>query len=296
MGKLKMLRILLYFIMIISNFHTALPFFSPATDKFETRTGWRTYYHVTREENIDCIKKEGLLPKFGGINLGMSELYKLSHNNQDTYTKESVGYIHITPSWATLTQYSNHMLGLLEKLNRLEIFKNFPIILKHDSHKHIFACNDPHDKEALRSRQAICPNKIFILASYRPSLKEEGDYLDDKKECFWLPLKKWDSSLYIPAYPETDSNKFLFDDDTIRKLLEDRIVIYSRSGLNKKKVAKYLYIDPKTLNKFINKDPTLRISTKERIINNFFQCFLDLTQYDKHFVILNKEHREEAIH
>jgi hypothetical protein len=251
---------------------------------FDVKERWTTYYHVTRQDNLESIRKEGLLTFYGGMKQkqGMSIL-----REDDVFIKESMNHVHVATDWETANRYAEHMLALREKaLHPKDISKiDMPVFLKCDTHKGTFS-QDPHDV-ALRTKHDIHTGNVFILV-IRPHLNSQGyytfDYTNEDKESFWLPLANWNPSLYKPAYPETDKKVIQLDESTIRQLLAKRIERYSHQKLNKGMAAKEVGVCSATLDKFLHQDLSLLTSTKQKIINNFCQHFASITHYDYHFI------------
>ncbi|MDP3372444.1 MAG: hypothetical protein Q8S21_06130 [Candidatus Paracaedibacteraceae bacterium] len=255
-------------------------------EAFDVKEGWATYYHVTRQENLKSIRKEGLLTLYGGTKnvRGMSAL-----KNDSTYLKESMNYVHFGVPWEAATRYAQHMLKLVEgNLGPYEDIrtKDMPVVLKCDAYQGTFT-KDPHDKEAIRTKIDVPVSNVFILVT-RQCIDNQGSYtsseIDEDEKSFWVPLKNWDARLQKPAYPNKDNNILQLDEHTIHQLLTKRIELYSRYKLNKGDAAREIGVCSKTLDKFLCKDLSLRQSTKQRIINSFCRHFSSITRFDYHFI------------
>ena len=255
-------------------------------DVFDVKEGWTTYYHVTRQENLKSIKKDGLLTFYGGTKQirGMSAL-----EDNRMYLRESMNHIHFGTQWQAASRYAQHMMKLITEDHQSADYipeKDMPVILKCDAYKGKFT-QDPHDSQAIRTKIDVSVNNVFILVTRSCMDDHEGytsNETDEDEESFWLPLKNWDPRLQKPAYPDRDKGILQLDERTIRRLLAGRIELYSHSKLNKGDAAREVGVCTQTLDKFLDKDLSLRLSTKRKIINNFCKHFSRITRYDYHFV------------
>lgn len=189
----------------------------------EKKTGFHTYYHTTRIENIDSIKKDGLLPGYGASKekKGMSCLHQSALTKQ--FTQGSLNTVCVSQDWETLVRYTEHMAKLLglEKLpahSYSKLFSDFPVVLKVDAHKYTFS-PDPDDKKGLCVENKIPPDDIFVL------VKENTEYtIDDQDEdAVWLPLSQYSPTSYKPAYCDTDNKDLKLDIHMKYVFLEKRI-------------------------------------------------------------------------
>jgi len=182
-------------------------------DVLDVKEGWTTYYHVTRQENLESIRKSGLLTFYGGTKQirGMSAL-----KDDRTYLKESMYHIHFGVPWKAASRYDQHMIELIERdiqPNKDIPARDMPIILKCDAYKNTFT-QDPHDKEAIRTKIDVPVSNVFILVM-RSYIDDQGSYTssetDEDEESFWVPLKNWDPYLQKPAYPDKDNDRLQLD-------------------------------------------------------------------------------------
>ena len=241
---------------------------------YAQKKGWTTYYHVTQVRNIYSIKNEGLLAFYGGKpeKEGMSFL-----RCKKEFINASKNFVHVGKDWQTACRYLEHRWKLEEKRNPdNEIWnpEKSPILLKCDAHKKLFS-RDIHDESALRTLENIDPSLIFVLVFTKGG---------DENKCFWLPTTQWDTKLYNPAFPDDDLATIILDEPTVRRLLKNRVEKYARDKLNKGSAAKKVGVTPQTLDKFLQQDPSLRISTKNKIICNFCHNFNRITTHDYHGV------------
>ncbi len=163
-------------------------------------------------------------------------------------------------------------------LGEIDTSKTMPVVLKVDPFKHTLTQDDPHEKEALRSKGKVMPEGIFVLVINKTNTETS------EEEGFWLPLLSWNPDLHSPAYPDHDNKTIMLDEDTVRHLLARRIEVYSHQRINKSEAAKELAIDPRTLVKFLEKDMSLRASTIQRIMRKFCDQFSLFTRYDYHHI------------
>lgn len=171
-----------------------------------TRTA--TFYHVTRQCNLENIARFGLNPSFGGGRGGISAL-----RNTTQYLKGSIGKIHLTASQSTVKRYVDHFFLLLEK-QRIESPEQCPVILKvglPDSER--FLLQDDQDDSALSFTlsKPIFPSNIKVAMS---AFDNNKFYLSGIG-IIWVPISHLSHNEYlqmIPSYPDWGTSR----DDTFR--------------------------------------------------------------------------------
>jgi hypothetical protein len=183
---------------------------NPNAPQFVPKSMENFYFHVTKEELLPSIIREGLQPKFGGSSGGMSELRLKAQACMEklslSFVEGSKNKVHLTQSWTAVERYAHHSLVLTRKLypNRYASSSDtdtsydaipmgkLPVILRCHLWSDVSLDKDPDDKEGLTTTQGITPDLICIAVEPRVAEGTE----------FWLPLQYFDASRYRPAYPD----------------------------------------------------------------------------------------------
>src|SRR5262245_55438789 len=143
------------------------------------------YFHVTKEENLPGICKEGLQPKYGGGAAGMSNLrLKAQAEHEElsqTFVEGSKNKVHLTKRWAAVVRYAHHSLILTQKLFPDPAFElhgedyafdsiplgKLPVILRCQLWGDPYLDHDKDDPEGRTTTQQIKPDVICIAVEPR---------------------------------------------------------------------------------------------------------------------------------
>lgn len=179
---------------------------NPKAPQFVPKSKENFFFHVTKEENLPGIIREGLQPRFGG-SAGLAELrfqaQASMENLSQAFVNGSKNKVHLTRSWDAVVRYASHSLVLTNKLFPNPLIDpdtsydaipmgKLPVVLRCHLWDDAFLKKDEHDEDGLTTTQGIRPDLICIAVESRAAEGIE----------FWLPLEYFESSRYRPSYPD----------------------------------------------------------------------------------------------
>jgi hypothetical protein len=155
-----------------------------------------TFYHVTKQINIDGIARNGLDPRRGGSPTGMA-----AARPHQRFRQNSIDKIHLTASWATAMRYVKHSYLILNR-NKITNPNQCPAILK------IWLPN--LEKQSLKEDPDDCGLAYFLTTPILPSCIQVAMAEPSNDESFqqgndikWIPLSRLKMlSGLLPSYPD----------------------------------------------------------------------------------------------